>query len=589
MCGIAGLYAFARGAVELPQDELQRISAWQQDRGPDDHGVWHSQDARCAFDHRRLAIIDVSSAGHQPMVAADHGLCITFNGEIYNYRELRAELEQSGHLFTSGSDTEVLLHLYAVHGSDMLRKLRGMYAFAIWDEKRRGLFLARDPLGIKPLYYSSSGGIFRFASLARALLAGGNVDRTPSAAAQAGFLLWGSVPEPLTWWSEIKALRAGHFLWVDEAGERKAQKFFDLAAILEAARSRSQEITLAEALTQSVGFHMVADVPVGIFLSSGLDSAALANLASVGASNRLLSVTASFEEFKGTDRDESAIASFVAKRLGMRHEVVKFSGSDFVQHRSAILAAMDQPTIDGINTYFVSLAAKRVGLKVVLSGLGGDELLGGYPSFAQVPALVRRLGGVPKSLGRLVRRGLAPFLIGISPKYAGLLEYGTTLADAYFLRRALFMPWELADVMGRDEARFALSELDKAACFDEAPKSSPYAGVAFFELSFYMRNQLLRDTDWSSMRHGVEVRVPFADSTLIQQMAPQIVSAKPPQKSSLAASIPSEIWREICRRPKRGFEVPIGSWVSNSGSPHRNARGWRGWALDVMAEFNLSR
>jgi len=587
MCGIAGLYAFARGAVQPSAEELQRISAWQHSRGPDDHGIWRSQEGRCIFDHRRLAIIDLSPAGHQPMEAAEYGLCITFNGEIYNYRELRVELEQGGHRFTSGSDTEVLLHLYAVHGPDMLRKLRGMYAFAIWDERRQGLFLARDPLGVKPLYYSSAGGTFRFASLARALLAGGNVDRARSAAAQAGFLLWGSVPEPLTWWTRIKALRAGHWLWVDEAGESEPRKFFDLAAIFETAGSQRPEIPFAEALTQSVGFHMVADVPVGVFLSSGMDSIALANLASRVAPGRLRSVTASFEEFAGTDRDESAVASFVASYLGMSHEVVKFSRNDFIQHRSAILAAMDQPTIDGINTYFVSLAANQVGLKVALSGLGGDELLGGYPSFVQVPLLVRRLGGiVPKSFGRVLRKALAPILTGASPKYAGLLEYGTTLSDAYFLRRALFMPWELPDVLGRDEAVFALNELGDVAHFGRTPETTPYASVAFFELSAYMRNQLLRDTDWSSMWHSVEVRVPFADATLIQQAAPQIVSPKPPQKSSLAACIPQEIWHKISQRPKRGFEVPIGDWVANSGSPYGSLRGWRGWAMDVMAEFN---
>lgn len=589
MCGIAGLYAFARGAVRPSAEELQRISAWQRSRGPDDHGIWRSQEGHCVFDHRRLAIIDLSPAGHQPMEAAEYGLCITFNGEIYNYRELRMELEQGGHRFVSGSDTEVLLHLYAAHGSDMLGKLRGMYAFAIWDERRRGLFLARDPLGIKPLYYSSAGGTFRFASLARALLAGGGIDRARSAAAQAGFLLWGSVPEPLTWWSNIKALRAGHWLWVDEAGESEPRKFFDLAGIFETAGSQRRETPFPEALIQSVGFHMVADVPVGVFLSSGMDSVALANLASRAAPGRLRSVTASFEEFAGTDRDESAVASFVANRLGMSHEVVKFSRNDFAQHRSSILAAMDQPTIDGINTYFVSLAASKVGLKVALSGLGGDELLGGYPSFVQVPSLVSRLGGfVPKSLGRIFRKGVAPILVGTSPKYAGLFEYGTTLADAYFLRRALFMPWELAKVLGRDEAAFALNELGEVAHFGRTPDTTPYASVAFFEISAYMRNQLLRDTDWSSMRHSVEVRVPFADATLIQQMAPQIASPSPPQKSILSACMPEEIWNKISKLPKRGFEVPIGNWVANSGSPHGNLRGWRGWAMDVVAEFKAA-
>ncbi len=589
MCGIAGLFAFAQSANRISEEELERISAWQRNRGPDDHGTWRSADGRYLCDHRRLAIIDPTPAGHQPMQAVDYGLCITFNGEIYNHADLRRELQEAGHSFVSGTDTEVLLKLYAVHGADMLHRLRGMYAFAIWDEKKGGLFLARDPLGIKPLYYSVADGVFRFASLAKALLAGGKVGRAVDPAARAGFLLWGSVPEPLTWWSGIAALAAGHWLWVDGQGVGTPQRHFDVAAAFADGARSGRTPDLAEVLRQSVADHMVADVPVGIFLSSGLDSIAIASLAAAGAQSRLRSVTIGFQEFGKSGKDETGLAAAVAGHLGLVHRTIVFGREDFRRHRTAILAAMDQPTIDGINTYFVSLAAREAGLKVALSGVGGDEMLGGYPSFTQVPALVRSLRPIAsKTVGRGLRRGLAPLLVRFSPKLAGVLEYGTTLADAYFLRRALFMPWELGGMIGRDAAVHALAEFERRLPQPPGPALAPHATVACLELTRYMRNQLLRDTDWSSMHHGVEVRVPFADAAAVRKLAPGINSARPPRKADLAALIDKRIWSLIDSREKRGFEIPIGEWLGAIGSRHAKLRGWRGWAMDVMNEFDAA-
>lgn len=587
MCGIAGLYAYSGRVAEPSADELQRISTWQRYRGPDDHGQWRSADGRCLLDHRRLAIIDPSAAGHQPMLDRSGRLAISFNGEIYNYRELRAGLEQAGAVFVSGSDTEVLLRLYEIEGEAMLSRLRGMFAFAIWDEDRKSLFLARDPLGIKPLYYSADGEMFRFASLARALLAGGGIACNIEPGARAGFLLWGSVPEPLTWWSNIRILPAGHWLRVDQNGVGIPKAYVDLAAEF-AAPATGQAVAFADAISQTVAYHMVADVPVGIFLSAGVDSVALASLACRHARDRLQSVTVSFDAFASTDRDESATARQLAAALGMSHSIVHFGQDDFERHRTDILRSMDQPTIDGINTYFVSMAARDVGLKVALSGVGGDELLGGYPSFRQVPAVVQQLRhlGISRGIGRQLRRLAAPFVgLVTSPKYASLFEYGTTLADAYFLRRGLFMPWELDGLLGREEAAQGLERLKSVAGLEE-PGVSPHAAIAYFELSAYMRNQLLRDTDWSGMRHGVEVRVPFADASLVRQLAPAIASSRPPTKADLAACIDTQNWEQLAQQPKRGFEVPVRSWLAGTGSRFARLRGWRGWAMEVLTEFD---
>lgn len=521
------------------------------------------------------------------MQADDSGLSITFNGEIYNYRELRQELRQAGQSFLSATDTEVLLKLYALHGPAMLPKLRGMYAFAIWDAKKNGLFLARDPLGIKPLYYASGAGVFRFASQSRALVAGGNVDGAPSPAARAGFLLWGSVPEPLTWWSGVAALPAGHWLWVDADGIRQPRRFFDLEAVF--SRTEGKEIApagLVAALSQSVACHMVADVPVGVFLSSGIDSAVIASIACAHAREQLRSITVEFDEFRDTGKGEAPLSAWIAAQLGMHHQAVRFGAQDFIRHRPRILQAMDQPTIDGINTYFVSLAAREAGLKVALSGVGGDELFGGYPSFHQVPSLVRRLAPIASpAVGRLIRRVTAPVLAQRLPKLPGIVEYGASLADAYFLRRALFMPWELPGILGRDQAADALQALAQALPRPALPNTTPYGVVAYLEISRYMRNQLLRDTDWSSMQHGVEVRVPFADAELVARLAPGIGSPRPPRKADLATAVPAGVWERLAGRAKQGFEVPIGHWMSAGDSPHAKLRGWRGWAMDVATAF----
>ncbi len=586
MCGIAGLYAYDRRAAPPSLDELQAISWRQRFRGPDDHGVWRSSDDRCLFDHRRLSIIDPTPAGHQPMIDAAAGLCITFNGEIYNYRDLRSELEAAGESFASGTDTEVLLKLYRIHGAGMLDRLRGMYAFAIWDGRRRGIFAARDPLGIKPFYYSTTGGTFRFASQARALVAGGGVSSTLRPGAQAGFLVWGSVPEPLTWWADVCALPAGHWIWVDAAGAGAPQRFFDPAA--QFAASGNGVRTVAETLAESVKWHLVADVPVGLFLSSGLDSMAIASIANKQMHDSLCSVTVAFDTPAGPYRDETGAAERVADRLGLQHRSVRFAASDFARHRSAILDAMDQPTIDGINTYFVSLAARELGLKVALSGVGGDELLGGYPSFRQIPNLVRLLGRFRslRGAGGLMRSAVAPVMSRVvSPKYSSLLEYGTDVTDAYMLRRSLFLPWELDSVLGRDRARHALEDLDRGAPAVKLPTVSTHALVTLLELRRYMTNQLLRDTDWASMRHGVEVRVPFADAAMVCELMPQIGSADPPTKTALRDTMDQTTWAELAALPKRGFEAPISEWLRQVNSPRARMRGLRGWALEVMDSF----
>lgn len=433
MCGLNGIFAY-HSAAGLPKEaELLATREAMRARGPDGAGAWWSADRRCGFGHRRLTIIDLSEAANQPMVSADGRYVVTFNGEIYNYRELRAELAAMGSQFRTTSDTEILLHLYARHGAEMVHQLRGMYAFAIWDDERRQLFLARDPYGIKPLYTANDGWTFRFASQVKALLAGGQVSRDPEPAGIVGFHLFGSVPEPFTLYREIRALPAGHTQIIDVAGPREPHPFASLAAVLaEGARHPALPGELAERVRagtlDSVRAHLVADVEVGHFLSAGVDSGAVLGVMRDAGQNKVRAITLGFDEFLDSEDDEVPLAARVADYYGAEHIVRRVNKREFDKDLPAIFDAMDQPSIDGINTWFVAKAAKEAGLKVALSGLGGDELLAGYSSFVEVPRWHRQFGIIARipGLGALVRYALGALAPGLAAKHhkaLGVVEY----------------------------------------------------------------------------------------------------------------------------------------------------------------------
>jgi asparagine synthase (glutamine-hydrolysing) len=589
MCGIAAIFAYAASAPPVDASELRAIRDAMAPRGPDDAGAWLASDGRAGLAHRRLAIIDLSPAGHQPMALPGDTAVVTYNGEIYNYAALRAELVAQGRRLVSHSDTEVLLHLYDRDGADCVKHLRGMFAFAIWDARKRGLFLARDPLGIKPLYCADDGATFRVASQVKALMAGGHAGRGLEPAGHVGFFLWGHVPDPWTLYRDIRALPAGHTQWVDAAGARAPAPFFKVEHALDVPASATC-MPLAAAMAESVRHHFVADTPVGVFLSAGIDSGVLASFAARERGADLRTITLGFDAYEGTAADEVPLARRVAEAFGAAHHVHRVGVDAFAHARVRLFEAMDQPTTDGINTYFVAEAARAHGLKVALSGLGGDELFGGYPSFTQVPKAAARIGPWARcaALGRAFRAVSAPLLKHMtSPKYAGLLEYGGTYEGAYLLRRSLFMPWELPSVLDGEVVREGWRALEPLARAASVHTRLPAARqkVSALEMSFYMRDRLLRDADWAGMAHGVEIRVPFVDATLLSQLAPALASCAPPGKADLAASAPIALPAEIARRAKTGFVVPVREWLMGSGADFAGERGLRGWARHVHRAF----
>lgn len=603
MCGINGIFAYNSSAPEPSRAELRATRDHMTARGPDGDGEWWAENRRVAFGHRRLAILDLSERASQPMTSENGRFVLTFNGEIYNYPQLRRELEADGVFFRTTSDTEALLHLFARDGEDMVHRLRGMFAFAIWDTLRSCVFLARDPYGIKPLYVADDGWHFRFASQVKALLAGGRVSRNPDPAGVVGFHLWGSVPEPFTCFQAIRALPAGHLQWVTEAGPREPRCYASVAQILNAGPNAeiSQEglgPLVRSALRDSVAAHLLADVEVGVFLSAGVDSGAILGVMHDLGRRSVPAVTLTFDDYKGTADDEVPLAAAVAAAYEARHFTRTVHEAEFLADLPSILDAMDQPSIDGVNTWFVAKAARECGLKVALSGLGGDELFGGYSSFREIPRWFRwlrapssvpGLGRVARALGRAVGVGAK------RPKALGLLEFGDSYAGVYFLRRGLFLPFELETQLDPDLMRQGLRRLNHIERLTSVALTplarDPLVRIAALEASWYMRHQLLRDCDWAGMAHSLEIRTPLVDTTLLRALASVLPAVAARGKALLAAAPTNSLPRAVLERQKTGFTVPTVRWaMSAMGQPPSISRGGesRFWGRHVFATQNAT-
>jgi asparagine synthase (glutamine-hydrolysing) len=583
MCGIAGF--FVRGALAHPAASDPMLRAMQsalRHRGPDGQGRWLDPRGSAGLVHTRLAILDLSPAGAQPMASADGRCLLSYNGEIYNFRALRAELEADGFRFHSDSDTEVILALLERDGPAGLKRLRGMFALAYWDSAAQRGLLARDGLGIKPLYYAQTPLGLVFASELRTVLASGCVPMALDPAAVFGYFATGSVPEPDTLVRGVRMLAPGSWLEWTEAGSRTGT-FWEVAFAPAAAREPREAVAMTrEALEDSVAAHLVSDVPVGLFLSGGVDSSAILALAArAGAASDMAAFSVSVDD---PAFDEAGVAAATAAGFGVAHHVLRLDALGAEATLADFMGAMDVPSIDGFNTWTVSRLARSHGYKVVLSGLGGDELFGGYPSFRNVPRLfaaARRLGRVP-GLGAAAG-ALSAHLPG-GPRLrraAALLRPGVGMADAYRAYRGVFSDGEAlrlaAHFTGAAESGLR-TELRERALADAAhgfPGASASDHVSYLEITRYMRNQLLRDGDVMSMAHGLELRLPLVDMRLFDRVAGIAPALRlQPGKQLLLDAVP-EVPARVRNAPKRGFSFPLRSWLEKGLGPafHDSARG----------------
>src|SRR5713226_640941 len=533
MCGIAGII----GRIgDRNRAALQRMSAAMVHRGPDGQGTWESPpDSRgvgALLAHRRLAILDLSPAGAQPMVDPVSGHVIVFNGEIYNFRELRDRLVASGQTFQSTGDTAVMLRALGTQGPDAIASLRGMFALASWDPQRRQLLLARDPLGIKPLYvarcpYPSGEWSLAFASEVRALLASGllpNPRLRPEAAAS---MVWnGFIVGPQTAVEGVESLWPGQLRVYGGSGKEEMAR--DFWTVPPPATDSMDEHRLSSILEECLRIHLISDVPLGVFLSGGVDSSAVANLAQKANRGPIHTFTLAFEE---PEYNEGPIARRIAEGIGTSHREVVLAERQVVSQLDKALDSLDQPTFDGLNSYYMSHAVREAGFKVALVGSGGDELFGGYASFRDLPKLVRWSrsarwipAGLRGAMGRAVASAMQPSRGTFPPqtrwaKLPDMLAHGDDPLALYQLAYALFVPSSQRKLLGGrvdPSLRDGLPEAMRARLRSEMNSGEILPVIGLLERALFLGERLLRDTDAASMSASIEIRLPLVDHVLAE-------------------------------------------------------------------------
>jgi asparagine synthase (glutamine-hydrolysing) len=582
MCGISGII----GRVDdRNREALRRMNDAMVHRGPDAEGFWSSEpgpDGRgVLLAHRRLSILDLSPAGAQPMVEPTTGDALVFNGEVYNYAALRERLAGKDGPLRSTGDTAVVLRALTVQGDAGVDALRGMFALAFYDVSARTLLLARDPLGIKPLYLArnpdpAGGWSVAFASELRALLAGGLLPRPRLAADAVASVVWnGFVAGPQTAVEGVESLWPGELRVFDPAGAAvRSRRFWSLPGPGQAAPVGEEE--LAEELSECVRLHLASDVPLGVFLSSGVDSSAVANLARRSSRQPVHTFTLGFEE---RELDESPVAEQIARAIGTEHRHVTLTEGRFVERLDAAIDSIDQPTFDGLNSYYMSQAVREAGFKVALVGTGGDELFGGYASFRDLPAVHgwhRRTALVPQAwrvaAAQVLRAILQPRHGAIPPqtrwaKLPEMVRRGGDLLGLYQLAYALFLPDFQEQLLPRQLPRSLVSGLPAPLHHrlqEETAGRSPLSAISVLEQRVFLGERLLRDSDAASMAASLELRLPLVDQVLLDRVCrlPDELRYQPVGRKAILRRLGlAGLDAALFDRPKRGFVLPFDRWI----------------------------
>ena len=555
MCRISGIVNKSLSA-DMLQMIVREMNTILRHGGPDDEGIYACAEQPLALGHRRLSIIDTSNGGHQPMSYANERYHISYNGEIYNYREIQKELKTKGFVFKTSSDTEVILAAFAAWGTAAFSKLNGMFAFALWDNHSGNLYLVRDSVGIKPLYYAITDEGIAFASEIKAFSSIPYL-RQKNEQWKVYLLAYGHLPEPITTLQNVKHLPKGSFIKYHVPSAKWEIEKFEQYNYTESINNRDEAIYyIKQNLEESIQRHMISDAPIGVFLSGGLDSSLIAILASSHNQHALNTVSVYFED---KNFSEKKYQDIVQQNLSGRQCQHLLKEEAFHEYLPGILNSMDQPSCDGINTWFISKYAKQSGLKAVLSGIGGDELFGGYPSFGRINTVL----ALEKLPNKLLNAG--QYSTSKQLRRLSYLAIKGTVGRYLFLR-GLFTPLEIARQLNATE-KDVIKLLEEQPIIDTNISGlTPKNQVSWMEINLYMQNQLLRDADEMSMAHGIEIRVPFLDKEFIK-LALRINSGikysgnnnKQLLIDAFKDTVPEAIWN----RPKMGFTFPFKEWMQH--------------------------
>lgn len=571
MCGINGIIGIAD--ISIAEKKIKAMSDAMKHRGPNDEGFY--VDKNIALGHRRLSIIDLSSAGHQPMSSSDGRYQLIFNGEIYNYKELKFELQRivqgsnkAAYIFGTNTDSEVIIAAFIRWGIDCVKHFNGMFAFAIWDTQLKQLFIARDRLGIKPLYYFMSNGVFAFSSEIRSLLASTIIPKKIDEKNLVDYLRYQTVHAPNTLVKGVKMLMPGHTIEMKE-NDFFINKYWSLNdTISNQSKGKSYNEICKDVntlLSQSVERRLIADVPFGAFLSGGIDSSAIVGLMSKVSAEKVKTFSVTFDE---SEFSEAKYAQLIAKKFNTEHQEIKLSPTDFLKQLPLALSAMDHPSGDGPNTFIVSKATKDAGITMALSGLGGDELFAGYDVFKRGVELNKKLllRSSPKfarSIAGTILQALKPSVS--SEKINALLHQKEINFNSFYpLSRQVMLDTSVKSILNLSELPInAVSEIVNASSISSTNYQITNTSIA--EISTYMQNVLLRDTDQMSMASALEVRVPFIDYKLVEYVLGIEDKFKMPisPKKLLVDSMGDLLPSEIVNRPKMGFTLPWKHWMKN--------------------------
>lgn len=582
MCGIAGIISRREN---IKTKTLEAMATQMAHRGPDDQGIETiplstGKDLAFALVHRRLSIIDLSDAAHQPMTDPKTGNWIVYNGEIYNYKQLKRRLKEQGCAFKSNSDTETILKAYQIYGVDCLEKLSGMFAFAIWDVKKQILFLAVDRFGIKPLYfYEGKQGQFLFSSEVRTLLKSGLIDKQVEPLAIESYLAYGAIQAPLSIIRGIYSLLPAHYMIYNPNNRNlHTVKYWSPAGNSTNSLCSNEKETiyqLRDLLEESVESHLVSDVPVGLFLSGGIDSSSIVALANKLREGALQSFSVIFSESKFS---EAQFSRLIAKRYCKKHTEIELSQQDLRELLPQAIKAMDQPTIDGINVYVISKVVRDNGIKVVLSGQGGDEVFGGYSTFKRIP-LINQMCSLIKPLPPSLREGMGAAIdilfmyYKIRSKFSQILESDGRVFSIYLILRQLLNPQTRAFLVKNDYNSELINGLPKQVPQDlasEFKELDTFNKISLLEMRLYLANMLLRDGDFMGMSHSLEIRVPFLNHKVVEfvfNTASEIKQQRNLPKPLLLKAMGNLLPEQIYHRPKMGFVFPWEIWLKNNLRP----------------------